>query len=216
MPGMMKPSRITHETHRQLPGFLILIYTKYFMKSTAKKNYAEKLKDPRWQKKRLEILNRDEFTCQLCLDSDSSLHVHHCRYQWGKSPWEYPDSWLMTVCESCHENLSTRPGEFLIGKIKVLNQQRLELDADSIMKHGFDNYVEMLNLFGLEYWRNKGYNKKLAELCDYRGFEYEGFPDDYDHSKYSDSFLRKMDEIDKYVDSLSTQKKSQLLKGVVS
>jgi len=30
----------------------------------AKLTYSEKLKDPRWQKKRLEILSRDNFTCE--------------------------------------------------------------------------------------------------------------------------------------------------------
>ncbi len=29
-----------------------------------KQQYASKLKDPRWQKKRLEILQRDDFACQ--------------------------------------------------------------------------------------------------------------------------------------------------------
>lgn len=30
--------------------------------------YSQKLRDPRWQKKRLEILERDSFTCQHCHD----------------------------------------------------------------------------------------------------------------------------------------------------
>jgi len=39
-----------------------------------KVTYAEKLKDPRWQKKRLEIMERDEWTCQWCVDSESPLN----------------------------------------------------------------------------------------------------------------------------------------------
>ena len=31
-------------------------------------NYSEQLKSPKWQKKRLEIMQRDKFTCQLCGD----------------------------------------------------------------------------------------------------------------------------------------------------
>lgn len=65
-------------------------------------NYAEKLKDPRWQKKRLEILNRDEWTCQGCFDTYSTLHVHHKRYIKGNDPWDCPDSILITLCEDCH------------------------------------------------------------------------------------------------------------------
>jgi hypothetical protein len=62
--------------------------------------YAEKLKDPRWQKKRLEILSRDEFTCQLCNDKDSTLHVHHNKY--GSNPWDIENDKLITYCEHCH------------------------------------------------------------------------------------------------------------------
>ena len=45
--------------------------------------YAEKLKDPRWQKKRLEILERDAWVCQKCFDTKSTLHVHHRIYNGG-------------------------------------------------------------------------------------------------------------------------------------
>jgi hypothetical protein len=65
-------------------------------------SYADLLRDPRWQKRRLEILNRDEFTCQSCFDSERTLHVHHCHYAKGCNPWDYPDGWLLTLCEDCH------------------------------------------------------------------------------------------------------------------
>jgi hypothetical protein len=68
-------------------------------------NYYAKLKDPRWQKKRLEILSRDSFTCRLCDDKESTLHVHHIRYAKGADPWDYPDDCLVTLCESCHEEM---------------------------------------------------------------------------------------------------------------
>lgn len=64
--------------------------------------YSQKLKDPRWQKKRLEILSRDKFTCQACADSESTLHVHHLFYVRGVDPWDYEDFALVTLCESCH------------------------------------------------------------------------------------------------------------------
>ena len=66
-------------------------------------NYAEKLKDPRWQKKRLEILQRDEFTCQCCKQNDKTLHVHHKSYVYGKEPWDYNDNNFITYCYECHE-----------------------------------------------------------------------------------------------------------------
>lgn len=66
--------------------------------------YSEKLRDPRWQKKRLEILSRDKFTCQICEDNETTLHVHHRVYIKGKEPWGYPDWCLVTLCSNCHND----------------------------------------------------------------------------------------------------------------
>lgn len=67
--------------------------------------YSEKLKDPRWQRKRLEILQRDDFMCLICQDSAQQLHVHHKQYRRGADPWDYPDSNFVTLCCECHENV---------------------------------------------------------------------------------------------------------------
>lgn len=72
-------------------------------------NYLELLKDPRWQKKRLEILQRDDWFCQACRDSESTLHVHHLKYT-SAFPWETPDHLLITLCESCHANEEAMKG----------------------------------------------------------------------------------------------------------
>ena len=64
--------------------------------------YQQKLRDPRWQKKRLEILERDEWTCQCCHATDKTLAVHHRIYVRGAEPWEVPDTALETLCEECH------------------------------------------------------------------------------------------------------------------
>ena len=69
---------------------------------TANKSYSEKLRDPRWQRKRLEILNRSNFKCQSCNDKDSPLHVHHCWYERNADPWSYPDDAYLCLCETCH------------------------------------------------------------------------------------------------------------------
>lgn len=66
-------------------------------------SYAEKLKDPRWQKRRLQILERDSFTCAECLSKEKELHVHHRCYHSGKDPWDYVDSELISLCKPCHE-----------------------------------------------------------------------------------------------------------------
>jgi len=64
-------------------------------------SYAEKLRDPRWQKKRLRIFERDEFRCRDCKADNRPLHVHHCFYAAG-DPWDTDDEFLITVCEDCH------------------------------------------------------------------------------------------------------------------
>lgn len=64
-------------------------------------SYSEKLRDPRWQKKRLEILERDGWKCLECGETAETLHVHHLFYR-GSAPWETPDYGLRTLCESCH------------------------------------------------------------------------------------------------------------------
>lgn len=62
--------------------------------------YSEKLRDPRWQKKRLEILNRDNFTCTLCGDDKTELQIHHNVYY--KEPWDALNENLTTLCKDCH------------------------------------------------------------------------------------------------------------------
>jgi len=64
--------------------------------------YYEKLKDPRWQKKRLEIMQRDGFKCRECGDATSQLTVHHTYYVSGRLPWMYPNWSLFTLCQNCH------------------------------------------------------------------------------------------------------------------
>lgn len=67
--------------------------------------YYQKLKDPRWQKKRLQIMERDNFTCQSggCGSTTDTLNVHHKFYESGKDPWDYDGNVLVTLCENCHK-----------------------------------------------------------------------------------------------------------------
>lgn len=79
----------------------------------ASKTYGEKLKDPRWQKVRLQVFERDQWTCKYCKDPKSSLHVHHTEY--AGEPWDVPIEKLITLCEYCHLLIET--GEFKDRKI---------------------------------------------------------------------------------------------------
>lgn len=81
------------------------------------KSYSEKLKDPRWQKMRLQIMERDLFTCVICKNSKETLNVHHRIYRKGRAPWEYDREELVTLCESCHlltERLNDRIKEGML------------------------------------------------------------------------------------------------------
>jgi len=66
------------------------------------KTYIEKLRDPRWQRKRLEVLQRDNFECAECGDTKTTLHVHHKAYHPNKEPWDIENKLLQTLCENCH------------------------------------------------------------------------------------------------------------------
>jgi hypothetical protein len=63
-------------------------------------NYQKLLLDPRWQKKRLQILERDEWTCRMCGCTEYTLHIHHEKY--ANEPWNVDDNFLKTVCKYCH------------------------------------------------------------------------------------------------------------------
>jgi hypothetical protein len=83
-----------------------------------KAEYSDLLKDPRWQKKRLKIIERDKWSCQLCQATDRTLHVHHTSYRGQIKPWEYPDKLLVTLCEKCHENESNVAGN---ARVRLFN-----------------------------------------------------------------------------------------------
>lgn len=68
------------------------------------KTYSEKLQDERWQKKRAEIIRRDNLSCVSCGACDTTLDVHHGYYEKDKEPWEYPNETLHTLCRKCHSN----------------------------------------------------------------------------------------------------------------
>jgi hypothetical protein len=73
------------------------------MSRTASAAYLEKLRSPLWQKKRLQVFERDKWTCRTCSATDKTLHVHHVFYRPGCEPWDYPIWAFLTLCADCHE-----------------------------------------------------------------------------------------------------------------
>lgn len=70
----------------------------------AQSAYWKLLQHPNWQRKRLEILERDNFACTYCGADTEQLHVHHGYYRRGANPWDYPNKSLTTLCEPCHKS----------------------------------------------------------------------------------------------------------------
>src|SRR5690606_5076304 len=71
-------------------------------------NFSEQIKHPKWQEKRLRILERDDFKCQGCTEEkrneNDQLHVHHLRYFKDSLYWDYDDDLLITYCNNCHNH----------------------------------------------------------------------------------------------------------------
>lgn len=87
----------------------------------ANTTYSKNLQHPNWQKKRLEILNRDNFICKLCGDTETTLHIHHLKYIDFNKPENINNDYLITYCEDCHrivENIK-KANTFEINVIKI-------------------------------------------------------------------------------------------------
>jgi len=121
----------------------------------SKSTYYEKLRSPKWQKKRLEIMQRDQFCCQSCGDTESTLNVHHKTYRKNAEPWEYEDENFITYCENCHsvihehiedikQNLTTGLKADLISQISKISDMDA-IQAINITKLIVCNELNYLN-----------------------------------------------------------------------
>ena len=89
--------------------------------------YKKLLLNPKWQKKRLEILQRDNFSCVVCgngIDTDTQVHVHHLSYRKGCMPWEYDNSNFVTLCEHCHSGVHN--GDLVLPFPKIVQRKNIK------------------------------------------------------------------------------------------
>lgn len=58
-----------------------------------------------WQRLKNRVLERDNYTCQICGENHGLMHVHHITYRRcnGKA-YNAPLGDLITLCEKCHYN----------------------------------------------------------------------------------------------------------------
>jgi len=102
-------------------------------------SYKEQLKHPNWQRKRLEIMQRDNFKCRICGDTKKQLHVHHIFYEnEADNIWNYPNESLITLCSDCHKyehelNLFDQSLEIFKKIVLVINEPLSMIDIDLII-----------------------------------------------------------------------------------
>lgn len=103
--------------------------------------YSEKLKDPRWQKRRLKVMEYAHWRCQICGVKDRTLHCHHSYYTKGKEPWEYPDGAIICICEKCHRLIhpEKRISEDLVMQPVSFEKNRLRLAEIRKLLEGIGN-----------------------------------------------------------------------------
>lgn len=67
--------------------------------------WSNEYKSPNWQRKKNSILQRDNYTCCACGETQHQLTVHHLYYEKRGHVWDIDDDGLVTVCNSCHEKI---------------------------------------------------------------------------------------------------------------
>lgn len=103
--------------------------------------YAEKLRSPLWQKKRLEILQRDNWKCCSCGSDEKNLQVHHLVYVKNNNPWDYDHSCLQTLCDDCHkvrQELSDKASNALRLALRDIPTERMAKVAQNIINQAME------------------------------------------------------------------------------
>ena len=108
--------------------------------------YIEKLRHPKWQKYRLEILQRDGFKCRECDDGNTNLQVHHKFYVKSWLPWYYPSEALITLCDKCHKDFE-REKSLIISTIFSKFSRYEELN---LINEIFENINSMQDLVSIK------------------------------------------------------------------
>lgn len=114
-------------------------------------SYKEQLLDPKWQKKRLLILERDNWMCTDCFSKENTLHVHHLKYY--EYLWDTPNEELKTLCDKCHSDFENKLKSI---PFLIKNQCRLKINDPFVLQCVGDVFNKWENLHDLFYllWEN--------------------------------------------------------------
>lgn len=99
-------------------------------------DYSDRLVDPRWQRLRLEVFQRDGFACRACGETALELHAHHSYYERAREPWQYPSESIVTYCHRCHEAEHGRSFAGDAAVLQLLRQAGFPLMEDRLTMAG--------------------------------------------------------------------------------
>ncbi len=136
--------------------------------------WADAYKDSRWQKLRLQVMERDGWKCKACGRGDGdgiTLNVHHSYYESGTAPWEYPMRSLVTYCEECHKirheeqkwamnNIAKKSNDALVGMTTAAYYFGKTLEIFSSVERFGMSGQERLTLLRQKY---KSVDEKIAK-----------------------------------------------------
>jgi hypothetical protein len=138
-------------------------------------SYANKLRDVRWQKKRLDVLQGHGWQCDECCSSEVELQVHHYWYETGLNPWDYEERCYGVLCDKCHTQWHAAKLEFdkiMAGMLSTNMEQANGLLAGlSLIVNSQDFFVskqtEPIFVSGLVrgFWPPNELQKELLDLC---------------------------------------------------
>lgn len=128
--------------------------------------YAEKLKDPRWQKRRLEVMNDAGFECGYCGEKNETLHIHHPAYRKGAAPWEYKAEELACLCATCHDRATKAQAEWSeMGFMSPMDMVSLLCKInDGVVDEACEMLAEMMHVRAYTTGKNIGFSGTIADV----------------------------------------------------
>ena len=94
--------------------------------------YEQQLDTYMWRRKRVEVFEYDDHTCQRCgyrAGLEPCLQVHHTYYDFSRMAWEYNVVDMITLCENCHIKV-----EEMIKMGERFNRKNIRINRDPTLE----------------------------------------------------------------------------------